>query len=311
MLISISTTHRPATDLGYLLHKNPARLQSFNTSFGRIHVFYPEASDDKATATLLLDVDPVGLVRRRKGSGEGRALEQYVNDRPYVASSFMSVAISEAFGTAMGGRSKERPELADTPIPLDIEVAVVPCRGGEEFLRKLFEPLGYELAADKYPLDEKFPDWGESRYFRVRLRSNKRLAEALSHLYVLIPVLDDDKHYWVGSDEVEKLLQRGAGWLAAHPEKRLITERYLRRQRSLTKAALDRLLEEDPASDEDENAHDEEEAIVEERISLNEQRLGAVLAALKSTGAKRVVDLGCGEGRLLRILMKERQLRKS
>lgn len=308
MLISISTTHRPATDLGYLLHKNPARLQSLNVSFGRIHVFYPEAADDKATATLLLDVDPVGLVRGRRGpAGEGRALEQYVNDRPYVASSFMSVAISEAFGTAMGGRSKERPELADTPIPLDIEVAVLPCRGGEQFLRKLFEPLGYEVEADHYLLDEQFPEWGESRYFRARLRTNKRLAEALSHLYVLIPVLDDDKHYWVGTDEVEKLLQKGAGWLASHPEKQLIAERYLRRQRSLTKEALERLLEEEPDPDENQEARDEEEASVEERISLNEQRLGSVLTALKSTGAKRVMDLGCGEGRLLQILMKERQ----
>lgn len=308
MLISISTTHRPATDLGYLLHKNPARLQSFSVSFGGIHVFYPEATDHRATATLLLDVDPVGLVRGRKGpAGEGRALEQYVNDRPYVASSFMSVAISQAFGTAMGGRSKERPELAETPIPLEIEVAVLPCRGGEQFLRKLFEPLGYEVEAVQHPLDEKFPEWGESRYFRVRLRTTKRLADVLSHLYVLIPVLDDDKHYWVGTDEVEKLLQKGAGWLAAHPEKHLIAERYLRRQRSLTKAALERLLEEEPDPDADQEAHDEEEAFVEERISLNEQRLGAVLTALKSTGAKRVMDLGCGEGRLLQILMKDRQ----
>src|SRR5918997_1392600 len=144
MLLTIRTTYRPATDLGFLLHKNPARVQSFSQSFGRAHVFYPEASDDACTAALLLDVDPVALVRGRRGpSGEGRALDQYVNDRPYVASSFLSVAISDVFGTAMGGRSKERPELAATAIPLVARLAVVPCRGGEPFLRRLFEPLGY------------------------------------------------------------------------------------------------------------------------------------------------------------------------
>lgn len=308
MILKISTSHRPATDLGFLLHKNPARLQTFNVSFGRIHVFYPEASDDRATAVLLLDVDPVGFVRGRRGPpGEARALEHYVNERPYVASSFMSVAISEAFGTAMGGRSKERPELAETPIPLEAEIAVLPCRGGEQFLRRLFEPLGYELEARQHSLDENFPDWGESKYFQVRLSSSKRLSELLSHLYVLIPVLDDDKHYWVGTDEVEKLLDKGAGWLVTHPEKQLITDRYLRRKRSLIKAALERLLEEEPDPDEEQETHDQEEAVVEERISLNEERLGSVLSALKATGAKRVVDLGCGEGRLLQLLIKERQ----
>ena len=131
MLLSITTTHRPATDLGYLLYKNPARPQSFELSFGAAHVFYPEASEDRCTAALLLDVDPVGLVRNRRGpAGEGFALEQYVNDRPYVASSFMSVAIAQVFGSALGGTSRERLQLAETPIPLVAEITVLPCRGG-------------------------------------------------------------------------------------------------------------------------------------------------------------------------------------
>src|SRR5262245_52387686 len=120
MLLTISTTRAPATELGYLLHKNPARAQTFSLSFGQAHVFYPEATDDRCTAALLLDIDPVGLVRNRKGpSGEGHALDQYVNDRPYVASSFLSVAIAQVFGSALGGRSKDRPDLVDTPMPLE------------------------------------------------------------------------------------------------------------------------------------------------------------------------------------------------
>lgn len=310
MILTISTTHRPATDLGYLLHKNPARLQSFNTTFGRAHVFYPEASENRCSAALLLDVDPVGLVRGKGGRREGRALEQYVNDRPFVASSFMSVAISDLFGTAMNGRSKERPELAEAAIPLEIDIDVLPCRGGDGFLRRLFEPLGYEVTAEQYPLDETFPEWGMSRYFRVGLKAQMRLADALTHLYVLIPVLDDDKHYWVGSDEVEKLLSKGAGWLGEHPEKELITDRYLSHKGSLARVVLERLLAEEPEAEEQEASHDREEEQVEERISLNQQRLGAVLSALKATNARKVLDLGCGEGRLLKLLLQEQQFER-
>jgi 3' terminal RNA ribose 2'-O-methyltransferase Hen1 len=297
MLLTITTTHTPATDLGYLLHKNPARCQSFSLSFGQAHVFYPEATPERCTAALLLDVDPVGLVRG------GHALEQYVNDRPYVASSFLSVAVARVFGAALGGRCKDRPELADTPIPLRAELAVLPCRGGEPFLRKLFEPLGYAVTARRHPLDEQFPEWGDGPYFGVALEGRHKLGDLLSHLYVLVPVLDDEKHYWVGTDEVEKLLRHGEGWLAAHPERDAIARRYLKYQPRLADDAIARLAEGDPAAAEEE--HDTEEANLERRVSLNEQRLGAVTAALKGSGAKRVLDLGCGEGRLLRDLLKD------
>ncbi|HEX7086493.1 MAG TPA: 3' terminal RNA ribose 2'-O-methyltransferase Hen1 [Vicinamibacterales bacterium] len=300
MLLTITTTHQPATDLGYLLHKNPARAQSVALSFGQAHVFYPEATTARCTAALLLDVDPVGLVRGRKGADA--PLEPYVNDRPYVASSFLSVAIGQVLGTALGGRSRERPEFADTPIPLVARIAALPCRGGEDLLRRLFEPLGYELEAAQHALDPRFPAWGESRYFTVTLRATTRLADLLRHLYVLVPVLDDAKHYFVGDDEVEKLLRRGEEWLAAHPERDLIVRRYLRHQRGLTRDALARLTaEEDP--DAAAEARDAEEHEVEERIRLNDQRLGAVTAALRASGARRVVDLGCGEGQLLRLLL--------
>ena len=117
MLLTITTTHAPATDLGYLLGKNPARTQSFDLSFGRAHVYYPEAAEQRCTAALLLDVDPVGLIRRAPGA-EGFGLSQYTNDRPYVASSFLSVAIGRVFGQALGGRCRDRPALAEQPIPL-------------------------------------------------------------------------------------------------------------------------------------------------------------------------------------------------
>jgi 3' terminal RNA ribose 2'-O-methyltransferase Hen1 len=308
MLLTISYTRKPATDLGYLLHKSPFRTHSFEQAFGKTHVFYPETTPERCTAALLLEIDPIGLVRNRRGpSGEAYALEEYVNDRPYAASSFLSVAIARTFGTTMTGRSKERQELADMPLPLEARLAVVPCRGGEPLLRRLFEPLGYEITAKGHPLDTNFPEWGDSRYFTVTLSGTVKLSDLLTHLYVLIPVLDDDKHYWVGDAEVEKLLRHGEGWLRDHPERELITNRYLKHQKRLAREALSRLIgEEDPAADEVAETHAHEEEAIEKPISLAEQRMGAVMAALRGNAAKRVLDLGCGEGRLLRELLKDK-----
>lgn len=312
MLLTIRTTASPATDLGYLLHKNPGRLQSFELSFGRAHCFYPEATAEGCTAALLLEVDPIGLVRGRKGPpGEGGQLEQYVNDRPYVASSFLSVALAQVFRSAMAGQSKERSELAQTAIPLESRIMMVPCRGGEAFLRRLFEPLGYQVSVDSQLLDQRNPDWGPSRHFALTLQRTCRLSELLTHLYVLIPVLDDDKHYWVGDDEVDKLLRHGEGWLHSHPERELITRRYLRHQHGLVRDAISRLVAADETVEESsEEDADKAESGVEERMSLNQQRLNTVCAALKSSGATRILDLGCGEGNLLRLLLADRSFQE-
>jgi 3' terminal RNA ribose 2'-O-methyltransferase Hen1 len=306
MLLTISTTHQPATDLGYLLHKNPTRVQSFELAFGKAHVFYPEATKERCTAALLLDISPVALVRR-EGEG-GFALEQYVNDRPYASSSFLSVAISQLFGSALQGRSKERAELVETAIPLEAKICALPCRGGEVLVRELFEPLGYALTAERYPLDPAFAAWGASPYFTIQLQAKVRLSDLLSHLYVLVPVLDDEKHYYVDEKEVDKLLRHGEGWLNLHPKRDLIARRYLRHQRTLMRSALAQLVEpETPQIEENALQQNLEEEAVEAKVSLHQLRLAAVLSALKESGARSVLDLGCGEGRLLSLLLKERQ----
>ncbi len=309
MLLTITTTHRPANDLGFLLHKHPDRFQSFDLSFGKVHVFYPEATTDRCTACLLLDVDPVGMVRGKK-SVENFLLGQYVNDCSYAASSFLSVAIAQVFGSALQGRCKDRPEVAASPLPLTARIDVLPVRGGERFLRAVFEPLGYTVEATRYPLDEKFPDWGDSPYFAVTVQKTTTLGDLLTHLYVLIPVFDNQKHYWIGDDEMEKLLAKRQGWLATHPEKEEITRRYLKFQPSLFREALARLVQEEEqaeAADEEWRPGDKAEDTLEKPLSLNEQRLGAVVAALRASGAKRILDLGCGEGKLIRELLKDKQ----
>ena len=309
MLLTITLTKPPATDLGYLLHKNPGRVHTRPLAFGPSHVFYPEATDERCTAALLLDIDPVGLVRGRR---PGPSLEPYVNDRPYVASSFLSVALADQFGTAMNGRSKERQELADQAVPFAVGLPVLPARGGDALIRKLFEPLGYTVLSAGYPLDPMFPSWGDAPYQAVTLSGDVRLRDLLSHLYVLIPVLDDQKHYWVSTPEIEKLLKRGEGWLPAHPERELIARRYLARQTNLTREALRQLVVAEDTADPDgrEADRDAEEAVVEERISLHDQRIGAVMAALRASGAQRVLDLGCGEGRLLSELVKDHSFKE-
>jgi 3' terminal RNA ribose 2'-O-methyltransferase Hen1 len=306
MILTLSTTHQPATDLGYLLHKNPGRHYTSDLPFGTAHVLYPEANDDRCAMALLVDIDPVGLVRNNRGPrGNDFSLSQYVNDRPFATSSFMSVALAKVFSTAMGGRSKERPELAEQEIPLEVSLPVVPCRGGEAILRRLFEPLGYHVHASAIPLDTSFPSWGDSRFLSVRLEGVKKVKDLLEHLYVLLPVLDDDKHYWVGKDEVEKLLRRGGEWLGTHPDRELIANRYLRHDTALAREAVGRL-QEDNTDDPDQLAEtqDAEEEVVERPLSLNEQRLAAVTDAIGASGARRVLDLGCGQGTLTRALLK-------
>ena len=308
MLLTISTTHRPATDLGYLLHKHPDRVQAFELPFGAAHVFYTDATEERCTAALLLDVDPVALVRRRGGGG---LLRQYVNDRPYVASSLLSVAIAQVFGSALGGRSKERPELAAQALPVTATVAALPCRGGETAVRRLFEPLGYRVDLEDPEAERPPDDWERGPYRNLTLSGRQPLGSLLAHLYVLIPVLDDDKHYYVGEDELEKLLRRGEGWLADHPERRFITQRYLRHQRRLTREAIARLTEGEGDSDPGATPwQDPGEDSIETPIRLHDLRLEAVTTVLREHGAARVLDLGCGEGRLLQNLLRIDQFRE-
>ncbi|WP_067836628.1 3' terminal RNA ribose 2'-O-methyltransferase Hen1 [Nocardia lijiangensis] len=407
MLLTITCTRPegaawPATDLGFLLHKNPERVQAFEQSYGTAHVVYPEADPARCTAALVLEVDPIRLVRGRSRGTPDFSLGQYVNDRPYAASSLLSVAIGAVFRTALHGQCKTRPELALAALPLRIELPAVPCKGGSEAAERVFAPLGWTVSTTPLPLDPAFPEWGDSHYLRLALTGEMRLADALSHLYVLLPVLDGAKHYWMAADEVDKLIRAGGGWLAEHPERGWITRRYLARRQSLVRTALARLAEIDE-TDPDElgavedyvdaenavgditsgpplgagasgagsadshadgpairthaadsvGAHDDGTSVptgplaglasaaedVEGRSpgdavslaapaadsmtpehsagpdideaagrapSLAVQRRAEVLAALGEVGAQRVLDLGCGEGALLRELLADR-----
>jgi 3' terminal RNA ribose 2'-O-methyltransferase Hen1 len=298
MFLSIATTHRPATDLGFLLHKHPDRLHQVELAFGKALILYPEAGPTRCEAALILDIDPVGLVRG-KGNTEG-LLDQYVNDRPYAASSFLSVALNKAFRTAMTGTCNARQELADNAIPLEAVVTPLPMRGSEKLVRALFQPLGWHVEIE--------PIAGPGKtvlYARMKLSGVARLSSLLNHLYVLVPVMDDAKHYWVGEDEIDKLLSRGEGWLNSHPAKELIVRRYLRHRGVLARAALERLVPETQGEAAESDVRRVAEEMLEAPIRLNDERMDAVVAALRATGAKSVADLGCGEGKLLQRMLRE------
>ena len=287
-----------ADDLGYLLHKHPARVHERAAGAGRATVFYPEVSAQRCTAVLHLEIDPVSLVRG-KGDRNAGPLDAYVNDRPYAASSFLSVALKQSYAQSMAGKSKDRPSLADTALPFEAAVTPIACTGGESIAKALFEPLGHRVTLE--PLDDE----AAGGLYRLTLASRCRLSELLRHLYVLVPVLDDAKHWWVDDDEIDKLLDKAGDWLSTHPERELIARRTLKHRRELVDELLARLGAGEPPSHSrspDPNA--------ERTPRLHDLRLDAVATLLVERGARRVLDLGCGEGRLIERLLKERSIER-
>lgn len=323
MLLTITAEGENAAALSFLMHKHPDKLQQVELSVGAASIFYPECRKGKVTAALLLDIDPIGMVRNAKNfAGKDFLLGQYVNDRPYVASSFMSSAISKAFSSAMNGSCKEHPEFIDMPLALTAKISVLPApRGGELLIKRLFEPLGYTVEAERHLLDTQFSEWGYGKYFTLTLKNTLPLKDLLSHLYVLIPVLDTEKHYFITQNEVEKLLQKGKGWLEQHPEREIIVSRYLINLKSLVRSAFEVLqaAEDGIIPDTDNEAEQDELTKIEDTAAAHTQlqkvkkerlhdiRLKLVAEKLKQSGAASVIDLGCGDGKLLRLLLKEKQ----
>lgn len=308
MILNISTTHFPATDLGYLLHKHPDKFQTLELSVGKAHIFYPEKSNQRTSISLLLDIDSIDMVRSARNiKNDGFAFGHYLNDRPYVASSFMSVAIVKAFSSAINGKCKDKPELVDVKLPFEVTIAVIPApKGGEFLIRKFFEPLGYNVELTRHKLDEKFPEWGESKYYTLKLTNTITTKELLSHLYVLIPSLDNDKHYFVTENEIEKLMQKGEGWLKEHPEKEQIIKRYLVNLSSFSRIAFERLSDGEESVEVSSDLIEKTE-IQKRKETLHEKRIKIVADKITQSGAVNVLDLGCGEGKLIRQLIKQKQ----
>jgi 3' terminal RNA ribose 2'-O-methyltransferase Hen1 len=207
----------------------------------------------------------------------------------------------------MAGRAKERQERVDELWPLEVRIEALACAGGPEAARRAFEPLGYDVEIETHRLDDEFPEWGEADIVTLTLRGNQTIRGLLNHLYVLLPALDRHKHYWIGEDEVEKLVREGGEWLAGHPDREAITRGYLVGIRSLMRDAVARLTDEAPADTDGGDGEERLEAKVpgrdgERPVTLNELRHERVAQALEQSGAASFIDLGCGSGQLLKLL---------
>ena len=288
MLLTVTTTAPPATDLGHLLHKNPGRPdpQEVELPFGRGFVFWPEVSDARCTAALHVAVGPAGAAEER---GRGVA---HVSDLPHAAGSYLPAAIQRAFGTAIAGRCASRPDLAASAIPLVLEATPVACRGALS-PSALFGPLGWTVEDIPVPLDPAHPEWGAIHH-RIRLAGVARLSDALRHVCVLLAVLDGRRHYFVGDAEVDKLLRLGDGWLMGHPEARYIARRFVGFRRLAKAAGL--ALDSGGVPDGDGPPH-------ERPGPLQAARIACVAGRLARAGARRVADIGCGEGALVAALL--------
>ncbi len=308
MFLNIRLTGEHAADLGFLLHKHPDRLQQAELPVGKAHVFYPESTPVAGTCCVVLYIDSLDLVKIPPTTSLANfALGRYVNDRPYTASSLMTTAIAKLFSTAMNGTCTNKPHLAEKVLPLEIQVSAVAIGGRERgMIEALFEPLGYKCAYDVQQLDEEHPSWGNSPYATLNLSVECRMQDLLRHLYVLLPVLDNKKHYFVGEDEIQKLIAKGEGWLETHPKRNLIVDRYMRYQKGLAVRA--NALLGDECSDEpdpnstmsDQGAGENHNNVAEESpVRLHEHRLQVVLDLVQQSGAKTVLDLGCGAGKFL------------
>ncbi len=303
MLLELTTTHQPATDFGYLLHKHPDKLFSTELSVGNALVFYPEANEEICTACLLLDINPVDLVRGDK-SKNAFLSAHYVNDRPYTSNSFLSTAISKAFGSAINGTCPTKPELVVTPIPLKAKIHSLRVDCDPAYIPKLFEPLGYTITIEKFLLDAQFPSWGSGNVINLTVEKTTTLKELLTQLYVFMTVLDNSRHYYISKQDIDTLIRRGDGWLDAHPEKDWITKRFLKFLKPLTNEAFLRL---SPEAVESETA---EIQPIERTPTLHQQRLTQSLEFVRASGAESVLDVGCGEGKLLKMIMRDGQFKK-
>ncbi|MEO8531971.1 MAG: 3' terminal RNA ribose 2'-O-methyltransferase Hen1 [Deltaproteobacteria bacterium] len=289
-----------ARDLGYLLHKHPDHLHTREVAQGVVTIFYPLVSDAETRAVVHLDVDPVALVRGKNDAAG--LLDQYVNDRPYAVNSLLAVALGRALGQTLAGKSKDRQALADRALPYRLRIVPLAVAGGFEIIERLFAPLGYTIEA--LPLETS----ARREIYDLRLETTAQLADVLTHLQVLVPVLDNAKHYWIDKAEIETLLAKGGDWLPGHPARDLIATRALKYRRALVNEALERLT--GPVDDADEAVVVAQDEALEQPIRLHDLQLDAVRDVVVASGARSVLDLGCGEGKLLRRLVRERGIER-
>jgi 3' terminal RNA ribose 2'-O-methyltransferase Hen1 len=306
VFLSIATTRQGAKDLGFLLYKHPDRVfrsdASRNAKMSAVG-FYPEATDERCEFCLVVEVDPVERVR---GASWGAGIAQYVEPLPFLASSYMAQALSLCLRSAMNGvvTSKDPAEEERLKVAAaekwPLEITVSPLRTSPALISRMFEPLGWDVALHSIALDIPGMMSGDrgTDLHTLTLRGEVTLQDALTHLYVLLPALDPARHYFYGESEVQKLLDKSQNWLEQHPARELIVGRYLSKSRELRETALQQF----ETADDDETVAEGD--VPDEPVSAHDERHQRIVEIVRGAGDVSVVDLGCGEGKLLERLSK-------
>ena len=289
VLLLLTTTRRPATDLGRLLALESGEVHEFAVPGGIATLHLPEVSAHRCTAAVFLEWHHRGsdLGDDQAGAG-GRAPVP-----AHVTSDMLADAVSLVFRNALAGASGHRyPHLLRAALPLEIVIPQFPCQAGVHLAERLFGPLGWRVLVDPVLLDARHPEWGDTGHSALTLRGTISLADAVTHLSVLLPVLvNGNKGRLAPEGRIGRLLRPYCDWLTRHPERQLIMGSYQKRRG----ASLVRTTDASPKAVE--MAHAVRPTVVREGLAV--ERLEAVLAALARTSAERVIDLGCGTGVLL------------
>lgn len=293
MQLAIKATGEGAKMLSFLLSKNPQNLYDRMEKGYRVRLTYTVFSDSEVEALIFVTPDPVELV---KNSPDTYEITQYINDREFVVSSIFCSNTRSALGTALNGRPKEEYlDWAKHAFQLTIGFGPVATDLPDAAIKNLFEPLGYQTEIERGRADYNFQFKERSSARFINLQSKVTLQNALQHLFVLIPVLDDYRHYFIDEREIEKLERYGEGWLADHPLKELIIKRTLRFRELIDQMVL--------------NSHQTElinEAVTPEPnissqpvVRLNKLRYQRLVKIIEDLAAREsIVDFGAGEGKL-------------
>jgi hypothetical protein len=202
MLLTISTTHRPATVLGPLLQRDLDDVDLEPLPFGHAMVCFSQADDRRCTAAVMVHA-------QRDGSSQ------------------LGMALAEVFAPTIHGFGGTEPALAARALPFEVDVPVLPTGGGAALVRRLFEPLGYQVTTAPVPADAVPVADDEPGELAVTISGVVCASQLLAHLSVLLPVLDAGDHR-APADEtaLESVLAEGEGWIGRHPAVASITHRY-------------------------------------------------------------------------------------
>ncbi|MGE6488602.1 3' terminal RNA ribose 2'-O-methyltransferase Hen1 [Paenisporosarcina sp. NPDC076898] len=282
MQLSIQASGDNVQAISYLLSKNPNNLYERNHKGHLVRLFYSKFTETELEVTIFVTPDPIELVKNNSNSYD---ITHYINDREFAVSSIFCSFIRSALGTALNGQPKEEHLMwVNHPFSFNFEFGPVVSSLSDEKLMNLFEPIGYEVTINRPEIEYSFPIKTKSSARYLSIKGMKTLQEGLRHLFVLIPVIDNYKHYFIDEKEIEKLERYGEGWLDQHPLRDLIYRQALRFKEIYS------LVEN--------SSKDEKKVEPVKKVRLNELRYEKIVNTVSQMKPRSVIDFGSGEGKL-------------